>query len=202
MVSPRAPALPPAERRRHLIDVTVDLLRQHGRAVTVREIAEAAGVAEGTIFRVFASKDDLVTAALQHAFDPEPTVQRLLAIDAELPLRERLVAVVAALQDRFAEVFELTEAMGTVTLPEKLIGEHRDHHERAREVGNAQIAALAARDAGQLRVEPQEVARLLQMLTFAGTHRRVNQGVRLSPEEIVAVVLDGVRVTELTGAPC
>nr|WP_284286883.1 helix-turn-helix domain-containing protein [Angustibacter aerolatus] len=55
---PRATPLSPDERRRHLVDATLPLLVQHGRAVSTRQIARAAGVAEGTIFRVFDSKDE------------------------------------------------------------------------------------------------------------------------------------------------
>ncbi|HEY1179141.1 MAG TPA: helix-turn-helix domain-containing protein, partial [Phytomonospora sp.] len=56
----RARPMSPDERRSELVDVTLRLLRVHGRAVTTRQIAEAAGVAEGTIFRVVDSKDELV----------------------------------------------------------------------------------------------------------------------------------------------
>ena len=60
----RARPMSPEERRDKLIDVTLDLLREHGRAVTTRQIAAAAGVAEGTIFRVVESKEELVEAAI------------------------------------------------------------------------------------------------------------------------------------------
>ena len=60
---PRAPRLTPDERRGALIEATIPLLLQHGASVSTRQIAEAAGVAEGTIFRVFDSKEDLVHAA-------------------------------------------------------------------------------------------------------------------------------------------
>ena len=70
-MTPRAPRLSPDERRAALVDATVPLLLEHGRAVTTRQIAEAAGIAEGTIFRVFATKEELVDAALDAAFDPQ-----------------------------------------------------------------------------------------------------------------------------------
>lgn len=193
-MTPRAPSLPPDERRSHLIAATLEVLRRKGRDLTVRDIAEQAGVAEGTIFRVFASKDDLIDAALQHAFDPEETVRALMQIGVQQELRGRLIAAVQLLQRRFVEVFELTEALGTVTLPERVVGEHRQRHEQAREDGNRHLAWLVEADQERFRLPAAEVSRLLQMLCFAGTHTRVNQGRRLTPEEIVTVVLDGVLV--------
>ena len=64
------------DRRTALIEATLPLLLEHGRTVTSKQIAEAAGVAEGTIFRVFDSKDDLITAALDHAFDMRAVPRR------------------------------------------------------------------------------------------------------------------------------
>ena len=58
----RASALPPDERRSAIIDATLPLLLEHGEMVTTRQIAEAAGIAEGTIFRVFADKDEVIAA--------------------------------------------------------------------------------------------------------------------------------------------
>ena len=59
--------MPPEERRAALVEATLPLLLEHGATVSTRQIAEAAGVAEGTIFRVFESKDDLVHACLHDA---------------------------------------------------------------------------------------------------------------------------------------
>ncbi|HBX79727.1 MAG TPA: TetR/AcrR family transcriptional regulator, partial [Propionibacteriaceae bacterium] len=49
----RAAPLSPDDRRRALIAATRPLLAEFGPDVSTRRIAEAAGVAEGTIFRVF-----------------------------------------------------------------------------------------------------------------------------------------------------
>ena len=65
----RATALPPSERRAEIIAATLPLVLAHGAAVTTRQIAEAAGIAEGTIFRVFPDKESLIEAVVESAFD-------------------------------------------------------------------------------------------------------------------------------------
>ena len=44
------------------MEATLPLLRAHGLSITTRQIAEAAGVAEGTIFGVFPDKEALLQA--------------------------------------------------------------------------------------------------------------------------------------------
>ncbi|HEX9549144.1 MAG TPA: helix-turn-helix domain-containing protein, partial [Acidimicrobiales bacterium] len=61
----RAAALPPDERRSMIVAATLPLLLAHGERVTSRQIAEAAGIAEGTIFRAFADKDELIATVLE-----------------------------------------------------------------------------------------------------------------------------------------
>jgi AcrR family transcriptional regulator len=52
-----------AERnRKRLLDAAQTIFRERGLEVSVAEIAEAAGVGRGTLFRNFASKEDLIAA--------------------------------------------------------------------------------------------------------------------------------------------
>lgn len=96
----RATPLPADERRRALIAATLPLLREHGMAVSTRQIAEAAGVAEGTIFRVFDSKDDLIHAALGEAFSVDGLTDQLAACG-----RDNLQETVATLLDHLISHF-------------------------------------------------------------------------------------------------
>ena len=86
----RAAMLPPGERRSMIVEATLPLLVEHGEMVTTRQIADAAGIAEGTIFRVFADKDELLTAVLERAFDPEPVDDAIRALDPGLEFEAAL----------------------------------------------------------------------------------------------------------------
>src|SRR5690242_2654228 len=88
----RASSLPPDERRSMIVAATLPLLLEHGDRVTSRQIAEAAGIAEGTIFRVFADKDEVIVAVIESALDQEPLEVALNDIPAELAFEERLAA--------------------------------------------------------------------------------------------------------------
>ena len=114
----RARPLSPEERRDKLVDTTLNLLREHGRTVTTRQIAEAAGVAEGTIFRVVESKEELVELAITRAFEPGALVHRIEEIDPHQPLHVRLVQLSSILQQRFRATFELMKKVGMVRPPD------------------------------------------------------------------------------------
>src|SRR3954453_17128960 len=89
----RATPLPPAERRAPILLAVRPVLLERGAAVTTRELAEAAGVAEGTLFRVFTDKRTLVCEAVLAAVDPAAGVPEINAVDMSLPLRDRLVVL-------------------------------------------------------------------------------------------------------------
>ncbi|WP_457205547.1 TetR/AcrR family transcriptional regulator [Nocardioides sp. P5_C9_2] len=186
-MTPRATAMSADDRRSALVDVTLPLLHEHGRAVTTRQIAEAAGVAEGTIFRVFESKDDLVQATLDHAFDMEPFLEDLRRVDPDQPLRDLVCDLVTLLQIRFRGIFTLMTAIGMIGPPAG-----RTHMKHTREEVAQIMADLLAPHADELRVPVAHLVHVTRLLTFSGSHPHLSDGRILSADEIVTTVLDGL----------
>src|SRR4051812_32315233 len=105
----------PDDRRAALIAATVPLLREHGLDVTTKQIAQAAGVAEGTIFGVFPDKSSLVNAALLHILDPPRGHEAPIGgIDPAADLRTRLCRAADALLTSFRENAPLFAAVRTM----------------------------------------------------------------------------------------
>ncbi|MFI6791414.1 TetR/AcrR family transcriptional regulator [Nonomuraea sp. NPDC050383] len=184
----------PEDRRAALIAATLPLLREYGTAVSTRQIAEAAGVAEGTIFGVFPDKASLLRAALMSAFDPQPAVDALAAIGTQVELRARLLAAVTKLRTGMSANANLIAA------PKELMSEDAEFRERmfgGRQRIAAALAALMEPDRDRLRRSPEATAHLLLMLITVRVHRGFGQGGDLGDmddAEIVSVLLDGLLV--------
>jgi len=200
----------PEDRRAALIAATVPLLREHGVSVSTRQIAEAAGVAEGTIFNAFPDKVSLLRAAMLEVLDPAP--MRAAFTDLmEIPdLRARLVATVDLLRQRFAANQPLIHAARTLGAgPDAAaLKGFFDRLLEARRESVLAVAAVFEPDRANLRRDPVSAARLLFMLVMANVHTREGNEPdalnEMDSDDIVSLLLDGLLIkptTTSTGDP-
>jgi len=207
----RAAPLSRDDRRTAIAVATVPLLAQHGAAVTTRQIADAAGVAEGTLFRAFHDKSELLRATASAALDPERAVGAIAALPDDLGLNDLVVALATMLQNglrRTARVMvaahqilaeDARAAAGTAAAdcPPTVHGVHGpplDRDARTRSV-LAIIDAVTRRFepyVAELRVTPEAAARILVSLVFGLGPPGLLTASVFTPEEIADHMLHGV----------
>ena len=201
----RATPLPADERRAAIMAATEPLLMQYGREVSTRQIAEAAGIAEGTIFRVFPNKDALIDAILEDAFEAEPTFVALSRIDADLDLTVRLEQAIAILEARLRRVISLFAAFRHDPPPPSDPA-HQDHQQRRRADNarlNAALIEVIGADADRLRLPVDQVADLIRGLVFTVTHPLIGATFSSEPRVIVDTLLYGIATpTRQETHPC
>jgi AcrR family transcriptional regulator len=194
----------PDERRRAIVGVVVPLLLEHGSDVTTRQIAEAAGIAEGTIFRVFPDKAALLMAAAEETMNPPEGQAELDGLLAGVTdLRERVLLTARRMQERSEQVMAVMMALRSVWLaqaaeqtapghghrppgpPQFILDSHRALLDRLTRVFEPH------RD--ELRVPPRQAALLLRTLVLGARHPGYPAEDMLSPDEIADALLVGIR---------
>jgi AcrR family transcriptional regulator len=177
----RAAAMPADQRRSMIIDATLPLLKAQGEMVKTHDIAEAAGVAEGTIFRVFATKEELIEAVLDRVLDPAPIERAIAALDPSGGLEATVIEVVKLVQRRVNEVWQLISSVGP-----------RHHRPKGRPYFDSPaLTKLLKRFRGELSVDPERAAGMLRSIAFAMTHPMMTSE-PAEPERIAHVFLYGV----------
>jgi len=194
----------PDDRRAAIIQAVTPLVGEFGVDVTSRELADAAGVAEGTLFRAFGDKLTLVGAVavegLHRASGPAETRAELAAIDRAAPLEDRLERVIELGRRRMTDVMRWMGVLRAVhhrtgardqVQPDHLQAFREQLAEQRQQQRDATVAGLIAvlePDEHRLRV-PVEVAVALVEASIAGTHARVDH---LLPAPSPRVVADAL----------
>lgn len=200
----RAAPMTPEDRREAIVDAVMPLVGERGVDVTTKELAAAAGVAEGTLFRAFPDKNSLVGAVaiegLRRTANPRDTGAELAGIDRTLPLVDRLTQVIELGRRRMGDVMrwmtvlrvlahrtgqtEAAHGEQATTLRSELAAQR----ELQRAITVDGLTAVIRPDVDRLRV-PIEVAVALVEAAIAGTHGRIDHLVPAPPPRVVADAL-------------
>ncbi|WP_210479327.1 TetR/AcrR family transcriptional regulator [Naasia sp. SYSU D00948] len=183
----RARPLAPGDRREAILDAVLPLLRQHGRDVSTRQLAEAAGVAEGTLFRAFGDKESLLEAAVAKLLDPSPLIADLRAIDASLPLERKLAEILAHVRARFSGIFRVMALLGI---------NHRPPAGPDQGRWIETVCELLAPHEHELSAPPRTVAYWLRMSAFASTLPSFNDPYEFTTDELAHLITSGVACSD------
>lgn len=177
--------------RRRIIEAADGLIREHGLAgATTREIARAAGCAEGSIYVHFEDKTDLVIAVIT---EREPHFATLL----ELPAQAGEETVEANLVPWVEELLKLlhdNQPIFFALMGDRAVFERFKTRVRERETGLIAVLAAAAayvraeQERGRIdaRVQPEIVASILVGACRDQAFARVLVGKESAPPETLA----------------
>jgi len=191
----------PDDRRQAIVEAVVPLLIEHGGEVSTKQIAEAAGIAEGTIFRVFPDKPALLLAAVQQVLTPDDLRERhAAAVATARTLREQVRATAAWMVANSERSTTVLMAMRRAWMS-RPPGTHDEGHDprevfqRAADELRAILTDMFAPHADRLAVEPVVAATALRTLVLGSHHPGASARDRLTPEQITDLLLDGIQGT-------
>ena len=166
-----------------IVDAVMPLLLEFGPAVTSRQIAEAAGISEGTVYKAFGDKASLIQAAVDKQMDPAPLLRELGGIDPALPLEDKVLRALGLLQERFREAFRFMAMFDKYQKPSS--GKSQEGFARV-------FREFLEPDLGRLNCDPDRVWQILRLLAFSSSLPRLNGGETYGAEELTGIILYGI----------
>ncbi len=195
----RAQPLTPDERRRALIEATRPLLLEHGLNITTRQIAECADVAEGTIFRAFGTKQNLIEAVVEDCLAPEPVITAMDAIPADLNLEDAVTWMVRVLQARIQQVRSLMAAISqTQPHDKRMKPPHRDFHLAVDEA----MTRVLSRFDDQLTVGTTTACWAISAMAFAAVMPFNDHPDATEPRQLARLILHGIATESTEDTTC
>jgi AcrR family transcriptional regulator len=174
---------------------------EHGGNVSTSQIAAAAGIAEGTVFRAFKDKRDLLIACMRAGMNSDEVVERLGAISTSEPLRPRLTEGVRAISGYLDRIWAVGQALRAGGVGPEAMQDRMHGGDQPREPGpppellrvSQAMSGLFDESADNLRVRPERAVRMLLALVFSNRMQSAGFGEPFDdPAEIVDLFLHGV----------
>ena len=179
----------PEDRRQMIVRAVLPLVAEHGAAVTTSQIARAAGIGEGTIFRAFKDKDELLDTCVLEALKPDDVRTAIAEIPLDQSLHKRLIEATEALGAHLQRMGALMAAMHASGR-----GGHRDPEQAPRgrresmAVMQEALAELFEPEKDKLRLPADQLASLFLSLLFTRSRLEDNAP---SIRKLIDVFLNG-----------
>lgn len=198
----------PEQRREMIVRAALPLVVEYGTSVTTAQVARAAGIGEGTIFRAFGDKETLLAACMAEAARPDDTLAHVAAIALDVPLEERLIEAAETLRGYLARMGAVAGALaasGGLRRDPRLLGapsepsgaSERPQEGSGRALSGREASMAATRDVlsglfeperDGLRLPPERLAEAFQFLILASGRGGSSP---LTSEELVDLFLHG-----------
>ncbi|PZG03553.1 TetR family transcriptional regulator, partial [Nonomuraea aridisoli] len=164
----------PEQRREMIVRAALPLVVEYGTSVTTAQIARAAGIGEGTIFRAFGDKDALLAACMAESMRPDDTLAHVASISLDLPLAERLIEAAEALRGHMTRVGAVAGALAAS-------GPLRD---RTPGTGSPARDTERTPDARKAAVNGREASMAATREVLAALFEPERDGLRLPPDRL------------------
>lgn len=161
--------------------------------MTTADMAEAAGIAQGTIFRAFPDKAALIQEAVKTTMDPKPIAEALAEIPRSSPIESQLAEAAQILAERFSRINALVGILRSMPHPagSPTAGAARFAADSIAII-SAALTGIFERHRDRLLIEPARAAAAFRGLIFTNTHPLIAPVEKLTVDEIVAILLSGV----------
>ncbi|MFD8491880.1 TetR/AcrR family transcriptional regulator [Amycolatopsis sp. NPDC059657] len=150
----------PGDRRDMIVRSVLPLLIEHGAAITTSQIAKAACIGEGTIFRVFKDKDELIDACMIEALRPDAALSVIAEIPLDQPLETRLVEAAEVLYAHLQRMGAVMSALLHSGRPHRRGEPRKGARKESMDAMRTAIADLFEPERDSLRVPVDQAAAL------------------------------------------
>lgn len=109
-------------RKNEILDAAARLFAQKGFDDTsVADIMNAVGIAKGTLYHHFKSKEDIMDALIERQMDNILSAARKVAEDVSIPVKERMIRAILALRVEASEQTEGKEMIEHLHKPQNAL---------------------------------------------------------------------------------
>lgn len=182
------PRLSVDDRRAQIIEAVTPAVLERGAAITSRELAEAAGVSEGTLFKAFGDKESLLLALAEHHLSRQDAGETgVLALDT---LEEVVTWTLRVLVERMRFMFQLVMVLGPIG--QRAAAGAKTEFESSKH----RLAARFVPFRDELRVAPVVAAEVVRTLAWAAASHWGEHTEASPVDDILQVLLHGIVRTE------